>query len=1268
MSMSKYEVLLQRVEEVLNLSLPAGSPDKAIAAFDGMKQLYKAIWDISMWHSHRKPMRLRACGAKQPGWYWLDNTSGISINIRGDSVLIKGHYDPTVGTHPELVQNITTFVPAAWLGVDGMRTLWSRVPVVDNDGNAVQLPFAIKALHIWGTTDLRELFNKLMQDKTLQFYVSDSGGLASYEIAQNMGFVKAEHNMKGLKGRAIPDTDHAFNIVKEFDDKGIETGIRAYEDPSKLNERFVKIFGNSDGVFVGKWKVVVVMDRIILNGKDRKAQLYQQELDNAFCTGTAYSKGMFRFIGPSRLVTKLLGGKLTNASSWQFDGFDDHTVVANCSTWKGGLNCLLAQLGIMSQKDQVKFCDENPDMTSGELTEWAIGLLKDKGLIKTKRIKYRGKYATMTYVETEEDFYATNLYVLYGCQYKEEAEVDTFEEELAKADSASVVDSTVEIDPMDLFTNPGDVEAVEPEALSCKGSYYTTSIKSVVFAAENEHWDFNLNAQVMEDEKLGVIVKSAPVTSFSVRELSNYFWSYAVKETGKGFNCTVDMEDMNSLMYRVVKHNDVMAGKRHKDMQNIFVNGRHSKTVTIGIEELCDAVAEIFSITKSEELLDGSIGEIKEDFSITERGWYKDMDGLSRLSHEEFVAKWRQLIGGFGSWPGLGKYGILVKVEDSQFYIPGYKFLKGHILPMDRKTYDPVSNPESLFGDAMQTIMMLFVAAREYSKGKKVNWAVNAAQHLIRMNSAMFEDKLNRMICAGTYLTIAPKFWGIGEDGYISSITAVAAPEGHIAYSKDPILFDKAFTGVMNSNCLPEDLFTDLTDSDLYGMRSICFVNTELLLRQENDSDGDMVCVRYAFKPKLYSGQWRCMQKRVDKYIWGKNEPGVFGDGERNYSMKFKRWTRYTKAEIAKGIHANRCAKENISLMTASLYQHAMMLEYAVLNGYIKPFWAKMLWSLYGYIVQDEAMRMIKHSEGNATGQSDYYHATSVFNVVMGDWETMYLGQEERDIFGKKTGKRNGAGFLNAIEKYWDEFDPTNNAYKTSLAEALRGYVAGVQNLLHSHKAIDEKGNARGGIVAGDNIGRFKNASNTINLALDLANGKCATGLFKLHNVLQRGYFRHVETNRIMISKANMASGMIKELGLRMPIDGAGVVRLVEEVAEGGGYKFPSIQATSLAYILDEKVRRGWMQQHTYVGMGHTISASKGSPVCVMWLEMIKLSIPAKKLKKAEPKKVSIAPIETKAVEVVDDGKLNEEFANIISSVLDDIDSFGNVLYPSSKK
>ena len=326
MSMSKYEVLLQRVEEVLDLSLPAGSPDKAIAAFDGMKQMYRAIWDISMWHSHRKPMRLRACGAKQPGWYWLDNTSGISINIRGDSVLIKGHYDPTVGTHPELVQNITTFVPASWLGVDGMRTLWSRVQVVDNDGNAVQLPFAIKALHVWGTTDLRELFNKLMQDKTLQFYMSNSGGLASYEIAQNMGFVRAEHNMKGLKGRAIPDTDHAFNIVKEFDDKGIETGIRAYEDPSKLNERFVKIFGNSDGVFVGKWKAIVVMDRIILNGKDRKAQLYQQELDNAFCTGTAYSKGMFRFIGPSRLVTKLLGGKLTIASSWQFDGFDDRNV------------------------------------------------------------------------------------------------------------------------------------------------------------------------------------------------------------------------------------------------------------------------------------------------------------------------------------------------------------------------------------------------------------------------------------------------------------------------------------------------------------------------------------------------------------------------------------------------------------------------------------------------------------------------------------------------------------------------------------------------------------------------------------------------------------------------------------------------------------------------------------------------------------------------------------------------------------------------------
>lgn len=1265
MSMSKYEVLLQRVEEVLNLSLPVGSPDKAVAAFDGMKQLYKAIWDISMWHSQRKPMRLRACGAKQPGWYWLDNTSGISINVRGDSVLVKGHYDPTVGTHPELVQNITTFVPATWLGVDGMRTLWSRVQVVDNDGNAVQLPFAIKALHVWGTTDLRELFNKLMQDKTLQFYMSNAGGLASYKIAQNMGFVKAEHNIKGLKGRALPDTNNSFNVVKAFDENGVEIGLHAYEDPSKLNERFTKIFGNSDGIFVGKWKVVVVMDRIVIQGKNYGK--FQDELDNAFCTGTAYSKGLFRFVGPSRLVTKLLGGKMTIASPWQFDGFDDKTIIANVSTWKGGLNCLLAHLGVMSQKDQIKFCDENPDMSGDELTDWATSLLKEKGLIKTKRIKYRGHYASMTYIESEEDVYATNLYALYGCQYKEEVEVESYSDE--EPSTKEEVEMDPEYDQMDLFVDAGEQESVEPDTITARGSYFTTTTGEIVRAANEERFSFNLNKKVMEDEAMGVIVKSKPVTSFSIRELTNYFWSYAVVETGNGFECQVDMSDMHKLMYRVVKHNNKVGGKRHKDMQKLFVNGKHKDTPVIGIQELCDAISEIFSISKQEQLLDGSFADIKEDFPITERGWHRNCDGLNRLSNEDFVSKWNKLMKGFDTWPGLGNNGFVVKVDGYQFYVPGYKFLKASILPLDKATYDPVANPESLFGDSMQTVMMLFVAAREHSKGKAVNWAVNAAQHLTRMNSAMFEDKLNRMACAGTYLTIAPKFWDASEQGYISSVVALAAPEGHMSYSKDPVLFDKGFTGVMNGHNLPDDLFTDLDSADLYGMRSVAFVNTDLLLSQENDSDGDLCCLRYGIKAPLYTGQWRCMEKRVNAYIWGDNKPGEFGDGERNYKLKFKRWKLFSKQDIAIGIDANKCAKENISLMTSSLYQHSMMLEWCVLNGYIKPFWAKMLWSLYGYIVQDEAMRMIKHSDGRTGGQSDYYKATSVLVATSGDWKTMFHGLEYKDgVIRKDHSTRSDTGFLHAIEKYWDGFDKSNDKHKESLGVAIQGYVTGIARMLADHYAVDANGNVPNNYVKNNNIGRFSSANNAIQLSLDLANSRCSTGLYKMYNVLQRGYFSHCEANRIMISQANNASITIKSFSLKAPGHALGVKAAVSELADQG-CKLPAVQAMSLAYILDDKVKTGWMQQHNYVGMGHTISSDSASPVCVMWLDMVKHCIPAKQLKKPVVKAKAAASSEpvvnTKPNADVD---AQAEFKNIISAVLDDMDSFGNILYPSAKK
>ena len=95
-----------------------------------------------------------------------------------------------------------------------------------------------------------------------------------------------------------------------------------------------------------------------------------------------------------------------------------------------------------------------------------------------------------------------------------------------------------------------------------------------------------------------------------------------------------------------------------------------------------------------------------------------------------------------------------------------------------------------------------------------------------------------------------------------------------------------------------------------------------------------------------------------NSYVWGKDgngvaKPvGVVGDGEMKFEFAMKPWKYYTPEDLAAGIDSNRQTKENIGLMSNGLFQHSMLLENAIFNGGMNVFWAKMLWNLYGYIIQ----------------------------------------------------------------------------------------------------------------------------------------------------------------------------------------------------------------------------------------------------------------------------------------------------------------------------
>lgn len=72
----------------------------------------------------------------------------------------------------------------------------------------------------------------------------------------------------------------------------------------------------------------------------------------------------------------------------------------------------------------------------------------------------------------------------------------------------------------------------------------------------------------------------------------------------------------------------------------------------------------------------------------------------------------------------MSEHGSLVNINGYDFFIPGWDFLKGNIMPVDKEAFNAGDSVECMFGSTIQTIMMLFVALRNEAKGSNVEWSL----------------------------------------------------------------------------------------------------------------------------------------------------------------------------------------------------------------------------------------------------------------------------------------------------------------------------------------------------------------------------------------------------------------------------------------------------------------------------------------------------------------------------------------------------------------
>lgn len=1181
---------------------------------------------------------------------------GVGITSNGKALAVKADRANEVSALPAVLEWKSTNIPLEWLSARGIEVVTQQFIGLGD------MPYCYKLFGIAADATLRGIMHKLLASANKICFIdigSKGFQVAQYHLEQNRGFIRSEEGMKGIRGRFFPTNDQCANvwrakvewdlaegkvvycgksipvtsvlgkdaltkeelteIIKAMPREGLVPDLRniwdvvrcrglwLFELPNKVNERVTKIYGNEDGVPVGIYKLKVMLDcpkigsvwaqdrgvqkaykawrktllrQVMTNINDKhkwsKAErasveafigialpgLIQEMCLNSLNTGAMYSDALLFKLGAARLVTKLGGVKGTIATKSPFKGVNQEDVLLSASAFKGGLNTVCDMTGIMSREEQIALSAAT-GYQGKEMAEVALAKLREKGLVRRETCTFMGHACTYDYVEVEEEVYATNLYSLYGYRYKDE-----FMDEMS---------------------------FVEDNELS--SSYYTHIINNIGSIE-------SVPQQIMEDLEDGIIYRRGQRTSFSLREVYNYYFSYVLEQDESG-KYVVKADRMRALIDEAKADHANHASDTHKAMHAMLVNGLAGMEV-IDIDDLTALVEALFvDIGEPEPELMGEIAPPSRTLrQIPTTGWKLEDHGDVDLLR----SRWELLVNGGETadgrwWPGLAsEKGIRLVVEDNQFIIPSMAFIERDIFPVDKDTVGYV--PEYYFGEGMQSIMNLLVAARRRdealraNKADPVNWNVNAAQHLVRMNSCILEDELNRLNVRGGYVVVQAKFWGMEQPGYIHSATSMAFDFGKgtdglrklvkkVSISKDPNLFGKGFSSFIMNRYYSPHVFGALSEVERFVMRSVCHASNPFLMNNENDADGDMVCVRpnIGASMPLYDGAWEAMSARVQKYV----------DDENNIALKMKPWKWYTLNELQEGVDHSMQAKMNVSIMTANFYRACLALDASVTTGKLNPKWAKLLWALNGYIVQDEAMRQVKSEMG---GSSAFYSIMRMSQIKPTMFDRML---KEADPVSKglvPAGKLlsegvygTGDGVISRFKKYsgktFPRIEEITRINCQAFADAFNAF-----NMKH-YDGIRTKRSS--GMLTG--VADAKNLRQTLDVGMKTVS---VHQDWKAFCFLTRGYYKSAVENCPTVSSIAVVAEQVAEHGIS--------TANVDSIIDGLNSAMAPVEGDQLyAYCVNEfqAVYDGYVDQNTLLGNCYIPSYSAKNTCVMNWMAMI---------------------------------------------------------------
>ncbi len=507
---------------------------------------------------------------------------------------------------------------------------------------------------------------------------------------------------------------------------------------------------------------------------------------------------------------------------------------------------------------------------------------------------------------------------------------DYVEDIMANRDSIDFMGHTLEgwlvdeeIRITNLYTLYGYVRPFEVKENPELGSYYVQAMDALEADAS-----YDVVGELIDAINDRMVIPRPDKVMMKYQDLLNIYWSYGP-------------EVHDAMVSRVVRMHKEYAPEWMKASQDVMIKG-YGDVHRVTSEDLVKVVNHVWSTQDGKNV---AININKWDSIVVDNGGQRYAD----------------LMNGYGEWPGLlNERGIVVTHGEHEFYIPGKSVLEHYIHSQDE------NDEVVFFSGPFGAIFKLFVSLRN----ENTEWTTKEIAHYMEVQNELLNDVISRFVVKGRYYVALPKWW----DDEVSNVVVHMnrLEEGsRVLYSKDPVLFNKAMTDVTISSAIDSEVFGSIEENGRmdFVLSDVAFVSTELLVSQQNDTDGDLVCLRNlgGICP-LYDGQIDYTSGWVNNYV----------EGEYDLEMKFKPYSVYTQGDLSAALQHAAAAKGDIGIMSSNLYLVQHILQIQVRTNVLTWDEAQTIKETYAIMVQEEAVKQIKANMD--TGETFFEKASMYAN------------------------------------------------------------------------------------------------------------------------------------------------------------------------------------------------------------------------------------------------------------------------------------------------